>query len=328
MKATEPMPLPINDPQPGRRLATHGRAIVVIAIACLSVSALAVLPLLAAGLGKQIIQNMIMSEVKSHLIGTLARQGCKGAKLIALFSEAERLNLTKTGAAGLAGGMMPPTGMARGGIPPGMPGGIPGAMPGGAGGGAALAPPSGMMGIGRGGGPGIVSGGQAGFNGPSGPDLAALMARMQQQAGGRGQQMTPEQLQQVSQMMGQMQQSMSHPLSRTETLEVFEQLKGMGMLPDDMYSEARDCIMLADESALQGIGSTGAMFKSVVLPQLVEMKSKLAALPPEQREQLADQLSQALREATPSDRKAFREGLGKGFFPPEVIEKIGKQGAE
>jgi hypothetical protein len=70
---------------------------------------------------------------------------------------------------------------------------------------------------------------------------------------------------------------MVHPLSRAETLEVFDQLRGVGMLPDDMYSEARDCIMLADESASQSIGGTGAMFKSVVLPQRMDIALPLPA---------------------------------------------------
>jgi hypothetical protein len=348
----------------------RARTIAAVAITCASLSALAILPLLAAGLGKQIIKNMIMNEVKGQLIATLARQGCKGAKLIAVFSEAERMNLVKTGPVGLPGGMMSSAGMARGGMPPGMAGGAAGMSAGGpgaggsaggsgglfgslkdklrgvgsmmdrsdkaaesaagpiggaAGSGALVAPAGGPMGIGGGSRPGIVSTGPVG---PNGPNMAELMAQMQRQAGGRGQQMTPEQMERASQVMGQMQDSMAHPLTRAETLEVFDQLRGMGMLPDDMYAEARDCIMLADESASQGIGATGAMFKSVVLPQLVDMKAKLAALPPEHKEQLAEQLVEALHEASPADRKAFREGLGKSFFPPEVIEKVGNRVAE
>lgn len=276
-----------------RRCAIHRQAIAALALACLSLSALAVLPLLAAGLGKQIIQNMIINEVKGHLIGALAQQGCKGAKLISLYSEAERLNLLKSGRAGLTGGMMPPGGLPRGMVPPA----------------GAMAP--GMPGM------------QAM---PGGPNMAELMARMQQQAGGGGPAMTPEQLQQASQLMGQMQDAMSHPLTRAETLDVFGQLRDMGMLPADMYAEARDCILLADESASQSIGASGALFKAVVLPQLVDLRAKLAALPPEQRAQLADQLSLALNEASAADRQAFREGLGRGLIPPDVIQNVGGQG--
>jgi hypothetical protein len=68
--------------QPDLGGAMHRRAIVVVALTCVSLSVLAILPLPAAGLGKQIIQNMIMSDVKGHLIGALARQVCKGARLI------------------------------------------------------------------------------------------------------------------------------------------------------------------------------------------------------------------------------------------------------
>jgi hypothetical protein len=354
------------------RRARAVRPILVASAALLvSVATYAVLPLLAAGLGKQIFQQMIMNEVKGNLIATLARQGCKGAKLISLYSEAERLNFTKSGGPGLPAGLTSSTGAARGAMPsglpsgataagasvPGMAGGAPvaaggsggsssgglfgrlreklnglgspspsnpsaGAAPGGPGTGASLGVAGG--GIGMGSRPGMMAGGPPGS---SGSDLAEMMARAQQQMGGSGASMTPEQMQRASQTMAQMQEAMSHPLSREETLEVFGELKGMGLLTDGMYSEARDCIVLADESAARGIGSSGAMFKSVILPQLADVRAKLAALPPEHKEQLAAQLSQALKEASASDRKAFREGLGRSFFPPEVVEKVSAQGS-
>jgi hypothetical protein len=99
----------------------------------------------------------------------------------------------------------------------------------------------------------------------------------------------------------------------------------MGMLTDAMYAESRECILTANESGMRGIGSTGAMFKSVVMPQLVDVRAKLAALPPEQKQQLAQQIAQTLKDSSEADRKAFQEGLGKGFFPPEVLEKVAGQ---
>jgi hypothetical protein len=164
------------------------------------------------------------------------------------------------------------------------------------------------------------------------PDANELLYRMQEQraqmgmAPSRGT-LTPEQMQKSAAVMGQMQDAMAHPLSRAETLTVFDDLQGMGMLTADMHAQARECILLAPESAAQAIGGSGAMFKSVLLPALGDMRARLAALPPDQQQQLADELSQALREAKPADRKAFREGLGAGFFPPAVLQQLRARGA-
>ena len=115
--------------------------------------------------------------------------------------------------------------------------------------------------------------------------------------------------------------AMAHPLTRAQTLEVFDQLKGLGVLTEAMHGEARDCILLAPDGSDQTLGQTGAVFKELVLPQLQETKAKMANLGPEEQEQLAQGIAQALRDAAPSDRDAFREGLGAGFFPQSVVEK-------
>jgi hypothetical protein len=163
------------------------------------------------------------------------------------------------------------------------------------------------------------------------PDMAEAMARMQQQAaayGGARAAMTPEQMQLAAATMDQARQVLAQsPLSRTETLGVFGELKDMGLLTDDMYAEARDCILLAPESAAQPLGHTGAMLKTMVLPQLAEVRRRLSDLSPEDQARLTDELGAALREAKPSDRKAFREGLGAGFFPPAVLEQLRASGA-
>jgi len=289
----------------------------------------AVVPLVA-GLGKQILQNMIFGQVKTQLIGSLAQMGCKGAKVVSLFSEAEQKSLLRRGPPG-GGAMMPPT----------LADTMPSARDG------SLSPPGGALPRSATGSPGAMpetvqlSGRQiTGGPLPPGmsrvgpyvmPDMPDMTARMQQQAGayaGARPPMTPEQAQRASATMDQGRQALSQPpLSRAETLGVFGELKDMGVLSDDLYAEARDCIQLAPDSAAQQLGHTGALFKTMVLPQLAEMRGKLAALPPDQQQQLADEMSQALREAKPADRIAFRDGLGNGFFPPAVLKQVRASGA-
>jgi hypothetical protein len=340
----------------------------------------AVLPLMA-GLGKQILQNMIFGGVKTQLIGSLAQQGCKGAALVSLFSQAEQTALFKHGPPALGGAKMTPAGGTSMPSPAGMTMPSPAAgmtMPSPAG--MAMPSPDGMTSgspgsrtiVARGGaaGGGFLGGmmdklrsGLGGSTAPppadaaapadagaaaspaepkppdqgkrlaapvlgkSGPDMTEALQRVQEQrthfVGAAGQPATtPEQMQSAAALMGQMQDAMAHPLTRAETLGVFDELHGMGMLTDAMHAEARDCILLAPPSASQAIGGTGAMFKTMLLP-----RGRLATLPPDQQQQLADELSQALREAKPSDRKAFREGLGKGFLPPPVLERVRAGGA-
>jgi len=325
----------------------------------------AVVPLVL-GLGKQILQNMIFNGVKMQLIGTLAQQGCKGAALVSLFSQAEQTALLKRGPSGFSGvqtaraggaemagpvGRLPPTSAAPTASPLGrstpqgggflgglmnklrqVPGGdstptaAPEAAPEGGSTSGAAAAPSDFKPLDQGKRPGVLVVSKAN------PDATELLYRMQEQraqsgmAPSRGT-LTPEQMQKSAAVMDQMQDAMAHPLSRAETLTVFDELQGMGMLTADMHAQARECILLAPESAAQAIGGSGAMFKSVVLPALGDMQARLAALPPDQQQQLVDQLSQALREAKPADRKAFRDGLGAGFFPPAVLHQLRARGA-
>ena len=72
----------------------------------------------------------------------------------------------------------------------------------------------------------------------------------------------------------------------------------------------------------EALGSTGSLMKAVLLPRLRETREKLSNLAPGEQDQLADGVEQALREASPADRKSFLEGLGAGFFPPGVVEKV------
>jgi glutamine synthetase adenylyltransferase len=115
---------------------------------------------------------------------------------------------------------------------------------------------------------------------------------------------------------------MSQPLSRAETLAVFDELAELGVMTPAMQSEARDCITLAPPAASATLGMTGAMMKNMVLPQLRSAREEMANLAPEEREQLATEIAQAMKDLPPEDRKAFQEGFGAGFFPPEVVTAV------
>jgi hypothetical protein len=259
--------------------STRRRLAVALLAAALPTAGAAVLPLLAL-VGKQVVQDMVMGAVKSHLIGSLAGMGCKGARLAGLIATASAAH----GAGGLRGlGAAAAGGMSPGGAT--MPAGMPGGM---------------AMG--------------------SGQDMSQMFAAM----GGAG--MTPEQMARAQEAMALMQHAMEHPLTRPETLEVFAELEGLGLLTDAMHDEARDCILLAPPGSDRMLGQTGAIFKEVLLPQLRETKAKLSNLGPDEQDQLAQGIAEALREARPEDRKSFSEGLGLGFFPKAVVEKVGAAG--
>jgi hypothetical protein len=285
-------------------------AIAALIVAAIAVPAHGALPL-AVGLGKQLIKNMLIDGVKSHLLGALADSGCKGAALASVLSSG-------SGRSGLPGGLPSlPSGVAElaagRAMPPGMPG-VPGGMPALPGGLPAGLPMLGLPGSSG----GIAVPGAAGALGS-----AQMMAMLQQQmARGGMPALSPEQTAQIQSSMNAMQQAMAQPLSRAETLEVFDELGQLGVMTPAMQSEARDCIALAPPVAGDTLGMTGALLKNMVLPQLRAARESMANLSPEQREQLAGEIAQAMSDASPEDRKAFAEGFGVGFFPPEVVEAV------
>ena len=62
--------------------------------------------------------------------------------------------------------------------------------------------------------------------------------------------------------------------------------------------------------------------KNMVLPKLREARERMANLTPEEREQLSSEIAQAMKDASPEDRKAFQEGFGVGFFPTDVVDAV------
>jgi hypothetical protein len=264
-------------------------------LACFAVAApcfAQVPPTMIASLGKQILQNLIFGSVKSELIGGLANMGCKGAAIAGLAAAAN--------AGGSAGAARALTGGAR--------------------------PPSPTGAAMRSAGPGGMPVGMGGMGGMGAMDPAMMQKAMemaQQQAGARGRPaMTPEQQAMMQSALAQMQGAMSQPLSREETNAVFDEMAEVGLLSDSMRNEAKDCVTYAAPGAGDQIGVAGAMLKNTVLPAAGQAKERMAAATPEEQSQLADAMVEALNSASAADRKAFFDGLGLGFFPPQVVEQV------
>lgn len=293
-----------------------------LALALFPLTGHAVLPMVAA-LGQQIVRDIIIDGMKGQLIGSLSGMGCKGAHIAGLIASADA-------GRGTPGGM--PFGMPAG-MPSGMPAGMPNGMPGGGmsmpGGMPMSAGASGMGGApmrSAPGGVGIINGtpGMPPVGSMDPTMMAQAMAMAQQQMGANGNfpAMNQEQMAQMQQTMAAMQDAMSHPLSRGETLALFDELGDLGLLTPAMKSEARDCIMLTPPGGDAQVGAAGAMIKATLLPKLRETRQRLANLTPEEQDQLTQGMVDALRKASPADRKAFFDGMGLGFFPAPVVDKV------
>ena len=245
-------------------------------------------PMMAASLGKQILQNLVFGSLKSQLFGSLADMGCKGATVAGLAAAAS------TGRAGAAGALTGATASSRGPTP----------MRAGTGGGAGMPP--------------TVPPSMAGMGAMDPAMMQKAMEMMQQQ----GRQMSPEQQAMMQNAMSQMQGAAAQPLSRAETAAVFDELADIGMINDKMRSEAKDCIALAPPGSGDQLGAAGAMLKNTVIPAARQAKERMAAASPDEQKQLADGMVDALNSASPADRKAFFDGLGLGFFPAPVVEQV------
>ena len=261
------------------RIAARPLAVAAALVIACSLPAHGALPLIA-GLGKQLLKDMLFDGVKSQLMGSLAGMGCKGAALASLASP---------------GGLKRAATQA---LTPTLPG-------------AAAMPQT--LGI-----------GMPAMPGAGGADAAQMQALMQQMMAGRmGAGMSPEAMAQMQAQMPALQQMLSQPpLSRSETMAVFDELAELGVMTPSMQSELRDCMTLAPPGAGDGLGRSGAMMKNMVLPQLREARTQMANLDPAEREQLANGIVDGLKEASPEDRRAFLDGFGAGFFPRDVVDAV------
>jgi hypothetical protein len=244
---------------------------------------------MAASLGKQILQNVVFGSLKKELFGSLADMGCKGATIAGLAAAAS------TGRVGAARALTgEAAGSSRG----------PTAMRAGTGGGVGMPP--------------TVPPSMAGMGAMDPAMMQKAMEMMQQQ----GRKTTPEQQAMMQNAMSQMQGAMSQPLSRAETAAVFDDLADIGMINDKMRGEAKDCIALAPPGSGDQLGAAAAMLKSTVIPAARDAKERMAAASPDEQKQLADGMVDALNSASPTDRKAFFDGMGLGFFPAPVVDQV------
>jgi hypothetical protein len=249
-----------------RLVGRKGAWVAAAFMACAAMPTQGALPIVA-GLGKQLVKDMLIDGVKSLLVGSLANTGCKGAAIASLLSGNPARTIGATlGAGSLAGAA---------------PGLVPGAM-----------------------------------------DMSQLTSSMQQQMRSAMPAMSAEQMAQMNSAMVGIQQAMAQPLSPAETQGVFDELGSLGVISPAMQAEMRDCMLLAGPAAAQGMGMSAAMMKNMVLPQLREARAQFANLSPDERERLATEIAQAIKEAPPEDRKAFQDGFGAGFFPPDVVEAV------
>ena len=250
-----------------------GRGLAWVTAACVACAAMpthGALPIVA-GLGKQLVKDMLIDGVKSLLVGSLANSGCKGAAIASMVSGNPVRTLAGTVGAG-----------ALTGVAPGL--------------------PSGAI------------------------DMSQLTSSMQQQMrSGAMPTLSAEQASHMNSALAALQQAMAQPLSPAETKGVFDELGSLGVLPPAMHAEVRDCMALAGPAAAEGMGVSAAMMKNMVLPQLREARAQLANLSPDERNRLATEIAQAIKEAPPEDRKAFQDGFGAGFFPPDVVEAVKAQ---
>jgi len=89
-----------------------------------------------------------------------------------------------------------------------------------------------------------------------------------------------------------------------------------------MFSEARDCTMLATPRAAEAIGLAAAIIKAIVLPLLRDVKRKLANLSPAEQDELVNAMIGELRSSSADDRNVFLQGYGQGFYPRAIVERV------
>jgi hypothetical protein len=121
-------------------------------------------------------------------------------------------------------------------------------------------------------------------------------------------------------MMQRMLASMGQPLSPPETLAAIDQLGEIGLMPPQMLTEMKECMVLLPQSA-PALGMAMGMFKPV-LPQLREARQQMHALPPGDQDELAATLAHELQSVSADDRKAFVDSLSGGFFPSSVVDGL------
>ena len=267
-----------------------------ITLALMATPSQAIAPLLAL-LGKQMLQDMVMTTAKSMLMDSLGGMGCKGT---ALANSLNSFGSLKGGGLGMLRGLPGAAGV--GGMPamPTMP--VMPTVPGMAG----MTGMTGMPGM-----PGMTGMGGMGGLGGLPPDMAAQMARMMSGGGlDAGQPAS----------IADLQQAMGAPLSPLETITTIDEMREIGMLSAAMSTELKECLLVLPQSA-PAMGIAMGMMKPM-LPQFREARDEMRALSPAEQDELAATLAQEFDKAPAADRKRMLTELGGGLFPPRVVETL------
>ncbi len=241
---------------------------------------------------KEIVQQAATSMIKDTLLSGLSGMGCKG---IALSNALAAFDLGG-GSPALLGGNL-------GGVLGGMP-----TMP------AGLSMPAMPAGMGL---PNLPLDAMIGGAGIP-PDMAAKLSAMLPNAG----QLPPDMALDPDQMamLAGVQQSLSEPLSPPETLATIDELFALGVLPADIKTELKECMVLVP-ATIPALGMGMGMLKPMI-PQLQQARAELQALSPAEQDEVADMLAREM-EALPDDQgAALMETLEAGFFPPRVRDGV------
>ena len=258
-----------------------------ITLALMATPSQAIAPLIAL-LGKQLLQDMVMTTAKSMLMDSLRGTGCKGT---ALANALDSFGSIKGGGLGVLRGLPGAAGV----------GGMP-AMP---------AVPGTSTG------PGIA--GMTGMPGMGGvpPEMAAQMARMMKGMPGGG--LDAEQ----SASVAELQRLMGAPLSPLETIATINEMSELGLLSAAMSTELKECLLLLPQSA-PGMGMAMGMMKPM-LSQIREARDEMRTLSPVEQDELAASLAEEFDKVPAADRKRMLTELGGGLFPPRVVETLSRR---
>lgn len=164
-------------------------------------------------------------------------------------------------------------------------------------------------------------GGMGGIGGmPGGASIdPAMLGRLMGGAGALppGVQLDPQQ----AAMLAQAQQMMSQPpLSPAESAATLDELAEIGLLPKAMHGEMKECMALLPQSA-QAMGMAMGMLRPAI-GQMRAARQEMAALGPDEQQQLAAQMADEMKDAPAEDRRTMLDALGGGFFPPAVVEGV------
>ena len=261
----------------------------------------------AATLGKDVLTNVILGDLRSQLAGALDQMGCRGTALASMTgTDVPGRSGTRAGAPA-AGGAGPAT--ATGGLP--RPAGLPSGgniMPKPAGSVAAVASSRAAQ--------------PAGGGGDIDPAMLALMLAMMETPSSGGAASSGDQAAGLKGAIAAIEQAMAKPLTRAETAAMFPELADLGIITPVMAGEARDCVLQASPAAVELAGVAASVLKHVLIPRLANAKARLSNLSRAEQDALVEAMIRELRNAPASDRAVFFDGYGRGFYPTQIVERV------